>query len=103
MMFRKVPLAKLALVLAVPANAVASGHTAASRSFCAYWLRAGSGSKYNPYPKRKTDFEFNDHATPTRGPQLSFTGAGAKNFLPASTTLAKCGSLKNASGIHGAA
>src|SRR6185295_13503957 len=103
MILKAVPLVKFAVALDVPEYAVASGQTAASRSFCAYWLRAGSGSKYRPYPNRRTDFEFNDQATPIRGPQLSVTGAGAKNFLPASTTFAKCGSFKNASGMHGAA
>src|SRR6266446_3646133 len=85
------------------AKAVASGHTAASRSFCAYWLRAGSGSKYSPYPARITFFEFKDQAIPTRGPKLSLTRAGAKNGLPASTTLLKGGSERKASGMHGAA
>src|SRR6266581_7328132 len=105
MMLKACPLVKLTLAF-VPealAKAVASGQTAASRSFCAYWLRAGSASKYSPYPARRTVFEFNDQAIPTRGPQLSLTGAGAKKSLPASTTLLKCGSDVNASGIQGAA
>src|ERR1041384_4990100 len=105
MMLKAVPLVKLALALIVAGfeKAVASGHTAASRSFCAYWLRAGSGSKYRPYPARRTVLELIDQAKPTRGPQLSFTGAGAKKALPASTTLLKCGSERNASGMQGAA
>src|SRR5437016_9995614 len=105
MMLNAVPLTKLALALIVAgfAKAVASGQTAASRSFCAYWLRAGSASKKSPYPARRTVLEFSDQARPTRGPQLSLTGGGAKKSLPASTTLLKCGSDVKASGIQGAA
>src|SRR6185503_12983236 len=102
MMLKAVPFAKLALAFAFPENAVASGQTVASRSFCAYWLRAGSGSQYRPYPARKTVFGLSVHAIPTRGPQLSLIGGGAKNLLPARTTLLKCGSFLNASGMQGA-
>src|SRR5688572_31440399 len=34
---------------------------------------------------------------------LSLIGGGAKNSVPATTTLLKCGSVLNASGMHGAA
>src|SRR5688572_3522232 len=50
-----------------------------------------------------TFFELSDQATPMRGPRLSLTGGGAKNFLPARTTLLKWGSARNASGMQGAA
>src|SRR5262245_60889072 len=102
MMFAAAPVVKSAFVLTVPAYAVASGHTAISRSFWAYWLRAGIASQYRPYPVRSTVVGLIDHARPTRGPQLSFTGPGEKNSFPAITTLPKCGSDLNASGMHGA-
>src|SRR5689334_24581395 len=98
------PAGKFAVELAVPANAVASGHTAISRSFCAYWLRAGSASQYKPYPVRTTVLGLIAQATPIRGPQLSLIGGGAKNFLPASTTLfLNNGSFTTASWMQGLA
>src|SRR5512135_2978772 len=107
MMSTAVPLVKAQLpplvqAFADPLKAVASGHTAASRSFCAYWLRAVRESQNSPYPPRKTILGENCQARPTRGPQLSLMGGGAKKGLPATTTLLKCGSFLNASGMQGA-
>src|SRR2546430_979889 len=67
---------------ALPLNAVVHGHEAASMSFWVYWLRAGSASQNSPYPARSTAFGLSCHATPARGPMLSYTGLGMNGLLP---------------------